>query len=402
MTDIPTPSDTPSVSPEPEMTLEQWRAWMDESLYVFTSKPINSNAVPIGVRPVAGLSHGLPYLTAAMLLDRGDSLDLDYLSNTNDNPSRFSQLRGALGELASLAVPKKPKRSTVKKKKTKKNGEPEKPKKPPLDPSPDMQSAYRQVANTPREHGTDSLCPRMRQLKLPTEDGNYLVISPLASAGLAKAIRSANMAWDKKVAEKQVDGSFSSYAIQPIGGKNPQNVGGRVQQLQRVLVLDNLPKNSPLERQAFGLRYRGFTPRFSRTDLEALGSWWDKRKVSLRAGGKAFGLRDKLAESAHLKRLVGFLYQQASEARALLEQHQTTLFGKLHAEDVLMDEWNPLQLGWVFPSQRDADWFRSARIQVLGLLTTTPLGRGDEGEPVVMDFNETDIQRLRTRLKEVL
>jgi hypothetical protein len=399
MTDPTT--ENPSASASPEMTLGEWADWMNESLYVFTSKPINSNAVPIGVRPALGLSHGLPYLSASRLLDQGTPVDLDYLSNTNGNSSLFAQLRGGLGELVSQGSPKKPKRSSAKKK-TKKNEEPERPKKPPLEPSPEIQAAYWQAAATPREQGTDVLCPRMRQLKLPTPDGSYLVISPLASAGLARLVRGATMAWDQRVDDKQVDGQFTSYAIQPIGGKNPQNVGGRVQNLQRVLVLDRLPRNSSLERQAFGLRHRGFSPRLSRGALSTLISWWDKRKGPLRADAKPFGLLDKQVEASHLKQLVGLLHHQARCAKELLEQHQAVLFGSQRAEDVLLDEWSPLELGWVFPSLREADWRRAARTQVLGLLTTTAIAHGEEGQPLFIDFDESDIQRLRTRLKEVL
>lgn len=371
--------------------IKDWTSWIASSLFTFASKPVNSNALPVGVRPGLGRSHGLLHVSASMLLDCGERIGLDYVAGSTSDMSKIKKMRVLIGEISG------------------------KKKQLPVISEPDLKIAYEDQTVSPAEYGTHRVCPRMRQLMLPDGAGGYRVISPLASAGLSEAInerlkaraaiRQAHAEIKKQSPKTKIEGELRREMRVPsflIGGSNAQNVGGRVHAFRRPLVLDNLPETSPSLRHAFSVIHKGLDLRLPRAVVIEYARWWSNRSASIRSKAKPYAQIDANKEQSFALEIVAALNIQAARALEVLSENERTLYAgsKIALEDALANDLSPEDMGWMFASRRDYKWKGLASRFVLDALLRTALARTEDGAPITMDLSPGDQQRLMGLIEE--
>ena len=149
----------------------------------FTSKPTHTSASPVGIVLGSGQKSMGPYLTAGLLLEKGQALRLDQAMN--DNTGKTSVCLEALNgdgdgqaDTATVAM---------------------------------VRELAAQLYAEGYEHGTQSIDPRLRQILLPVQGGRYRALTPLTSMGLSAYLHSH---WQREQSYAQlVFYGFSSTAI---------------------------------------------------------------------------------------------------------------------------------------------------------------------------------------------
>lgn len=231
----------PFLSPDIANDIAQsYQQALDESVH-FSFKTINSNIEKGGLRLQTEQALDLPYVSARTLLADGIYLPTDYQANAGKTASLFKVVKAAaLNENPEEAEPQT------------------------LAEIEFVKTLLPELKNTALVAGAQHIDVRMRQLLIPTENNQYLSLSPLTAAGLCHII---NQQVDAVKAEVDELGKASTLkklktAVFGIGGANPQNVGSLVRAMQRPIVVD-APTINPNIRKALAIYYRGFDYHFN-------------------------------------------------------------------------------------------------------------------------------------------
>ena len=195
-----------------------------------SSKSVNSNASPVGVRLDPAERLPLHYV-AVSTLDAA-KIPVDYVMGATD-AGTLKQITSVLDGTCNEFFTE-------------------------IDPAQmAMIEAMRGSIDSAESVGTGFVDPRLRQVIWPTEDEGapWLALTPLQSSGLSEVIRSRlNIEADANINPVSKKTTIRrSNAVMGIGGSNPQNVGRHVRAMQRPLVFDG-PKEVKTIRAAYALQ----------------------------------------------------------------------------------------------------------------------------------------------------
>ena len=336
--------------------MNSWKSWMEEQLFHFSTKPVNSNAPAAGVRVGKEQLLDLPHLSLRTLLAENVDIDLDYINNTGGNATHFKQLRQHLGEIESKDALDLVETATVR-------------------------EEYKLVGSKDGECNLGQVSKRLRQLLIPKED-DYVSLTPLSSPGLCQYLRQKGAEW-----EQASDGRKLKKIRQfSVGGANPQNAGGRVRGM-RPYVFMRAPQISEATRAAFAIAFKGFRPRLPAKLVQDYAEWLAKQERPEEEIQINLRLREQ--EQKHLRILVETLERQAQRARNLLLDHQRELRN-------IVSEWDLFSTGWLNPLERSPQWRGEVALWLVNQLSRYELpGSGR------LIFTEEDQRRLLYQIEEV-
>ncbi|HQT42541.1 MAG TPA: hypothetical protein PLD79_01015 [Halothiobacillus sp.] len=286
--------------------------WMDDNLFHFSCKAVNSNAQAGGVRLGVEQALDLPYVSARTLLGEHQFIGLDYLVNAGKDATYFKQVRQALGEIEAVDADR--------------------------DSASIVRDHYHKVGFSHGEKGLGVVSPRLRQLLIPKGDRDYVAITPLGSPGLCEMVMSISR--QRKEYRDSEPENHKTTGFDPVinqfsvGGSNPQNVGGRVRAMSRPLVFSRVPQQNPALRTALSLAYRGFRPRLPRKLVMDYEQWLR----AFRDAGQKATLKSGEQESALIHPMLDAIRDQAERAGRLLTEHRDALPENTR-EDALLQSW---------------------------------------------------------------
>ena len=231
----------------------------------FSSRPVNTNAVPVGVR-LKGNAVTLPYLAVSTV--GPDKVAVDYLRNGGSEAGPFKQIRAVLeerlGEFDNVNVS-------------------------------DVNHIRRLCSKSSAfEFDTHNIDPRLRQILWPMENDEYLALTPLPSLGLSYLINSKVTAHNEKTSDRNNStkektskkivsntqskaGRYYLRTTLGYGGANTQNVGGLAYAMTRPLVFRAPQENIDIRRGSAAY-YKGIRYQYSRALLDEYGVWLYKRR----------------------------------------------------------------------------------------------------------------------------
>ena len=336
--------------------MNPWKTWMEEQLFHFSTKPVNSNTPAAGVRVGKDQSLDLPYLSLRTLLAEDVTIDLDYLNNTGGNATKFKQLRQHLGEAESKETLDLVETATVR-------------------------ETYSGVTTSYGEYNLGQVSQRLRQLLIP-KDTDYVSLTPLSSAGLCQYLRQQGLAWEQEVEGRKLR-KVRQFSV---GGSNPQNAGGRVRGM-RPFVFMRTPRISEEVRAAFGITLGGFRPFLPKRLVEGYAEWLAKQHRN--PEDIQINLRLREQEQKHLKALLQAVERQALRSRDLLLKHQKELRN-------IVPEWNLFSSGWLTPSERSPQWRNTVAFWLVDQLSRYELPSSGR-----LLLTEEDHRRLLYQVEEV-
>jgi hypothetical protein len=354
------------------LSLTALRAWMAQNLVHFSFKTVNSQVAPGGVRLGPDQALDLPYVSVRTLMSEGRSVGLDYMGDGR-NGAPFKQFQQGLGE-----VPRD------------KGG--------PLQPDPEILALSVDMEARGAAFGTKGVSPRLRQILVPTADGNYVALSPLGSSGLSEKVtahvqarRDARKAFYEAggIASKTAPWLIPRAARFSIGGSNPQNVGGRMRSMIPV-VAQRFPTSDPQARRGWRLYHRGFEPRLPFVAVRAYATWLRVHKEAR----LTWSLAHQTEEKDALASIWRSLEAQAQEARRLLSQESET-FAEVEDHALLGSVWNQ---GWLW-GDRGLEWKEAVGLWLTDRLANFRLGVTDEGQPLRIGLSQDDARRIRRMIQ---
>lgn len=307
------------------------------TLVHFSTKGVNSNAEAGGIRLGRESGLNLPYVSARCLLERGVELAVDCTKNAGNTATVVKQIR-------KLA--------------TDEHGES-------VDAAKAIRAAIVNAVANGDEFGTETVSPRLRQLLLPRENGEYVAVTPLPAGGLSEVINERIQAHHTAIdeAHKQAKDDGSTIAHIPhrlrigtlgVGGANPQNVGALVREMQTLLVFD-APTENPELRDAYRIHYQGIPIRLPFQGMKAWRTRID-RAMAANGGKLPTDLNARVVEQDLLLNVVKTVLRSGAKALALLENHQEQLPGGALLSSELQD---PVIRGLIVPAERGNDWARA-------------------------------------------
>lgn len=259
---------------------KKWKVYSPEKyaevfakLVHFSSKTVNSNAAPVGVRLSMYDALDEPYVSVRTLIARGIKLPFDYLEGGAAVAGIYKQINSVIHDDIFAKESTEEERISIKNK---------------------MEDIY----STTYVTGVDFIDHRLRQILIPKKDadGSYVSMTPITAGGLCSLlfdkeqglVSRHNAAYEE---EKKISGNSDagpgtsvtqhglkklSQAQFGIGGSNPQNVGGLVRTMQRPLFLDA----PSIVKMVFSLYYKGPKLNFSQpgTLRESLQAYVEFRK----------------------------------------------------------------------------------------------------------------------------
>jgi len=336
--------------------------WMDENLFHFSCKTINSNARPGGVRLGAEQALDLPYVSVRTLMAEGKQIGLDYLVNAGKDATYFKRVRQLLGEIDALESDTPEAKNLV-------------------------AAKYLALSTQHSEQDLHTVSPRLRQLLIPLGAADYVAITPLVSAGLSEHISSVSRQRQdtRKIEDNQpptigIDRHVNSFSV---GGSNPQNVGGRVRSMSRPLVFVNVPKLNPKLRAAFSLYYNGFRPRLPYDMVRRYGLW--QKNVQ----DKSMTLALRAQESSLILPMLEALRNQALKAERLIHDY---------ADEFLEPRQDALLKAFLSPTKNHAD--RRAQ-WLLSALDSFRFGANADGTTIRLSFSPEERRRVHQLITEL-
>ena len=269
-----------------------------------SSKSVNSNASPVGVRLDPAERLPLHYV-AVSTLDAA-KIPVDYVMGATD-AGTLKQITSVLDGTCNEFFTE-------------------------IDPAQmAMIEAMRGSIDSAESVGTGFVDPRLRQVIWPTEDAGapWLSLTPLQSSGLSEVIRSRlNFEADANINPVSKKTTIHrANAVMGIGGSNPQNVGRHVRAMQRPLVFDG-PKEVKSIRAAYALHFKGhmrglvFAPPKKQTLAFAL---WRHRLRDANGQRMPSNAAIRQEEIDHIQAIASASLNEAAAARHILEQHQDYL-----------------------------------------------------------------------------
>lgn len=325
----------------------------------FNGKLVNSNSKPTGVRLAQSRSLDLPYISVQTLQAEKAFIPIDFLGNPQKEAKKVWDTYKQKNE----------------------------------EGHPQQFEYFEKLASEGSCVGTESISPRLRQLLIPRDPTgeSYVAITPLPSAGLSKLLNDHREAWYTSVDEDldahskiQLPQMIAARAKQ-VGGANPQNVCPLAREV-RPMVFDNLPYLDDKAKKAFSIFYNGPHLKipviwaeqyaaFIKKNIDQLSRSWVERQ-----------------EQATIWSLIDILESQAAQAASLVEQFRDRL-------PPGTPDLPPLEVGWLYPTQRDIFWTGLRADWVIRQLKGYQLKSSGKSERIPLGLNENDLQRIRKILR---
>lgn len=398
MTDSAT-NDEPLDQDSQREIVREWKHHLMENYHHYSCKAVNSNSPEGGARLGEEQALNLPHLCGRTLLhdqlvageELPSGLELDYIKQTTSKP--HLQIRLWLGDEVKKEQQKKGVKISSEFQK-------------------EITGFYEQLkAGKKPSHNIPNPLPiRLKQLLLPTSDGDFISVTPLPCLQVAKDFSTTEKQYGersrelrkalKKESTPETEKELAStprlakIISMPVGGSNFQNVGSQARYYQSPLIFDQLPKTTPAERQAFGIAYNGLQLRFPKQLVVQYLKFLEKTRLRLNGTDK-WTSRDVKAEEYYLLRLAASWQKQAKEAGELLD----SVAGRLPVPLPYISSGSPSEVaqfeGWLNPIKRDANWVKSeAEAMVATLQDETRLGKNSEGEQITLALSRTDKARI--------
>lgn len=327
----------------------------------FSSKTVNSNAQPTGVRLSTKDRLPLPYVAVSTVRDLS-LVPVDYLRNAAEAGAMKQIAAVFQGTHAQDFVAPDPEEVAI------------------------IESLLPSTAE-PALIGGNHVDIRLRQVLLPTGDGTYLAVTPLQSAGFSHFLAGRLEAEREQLkALKAPGGAYRRRAILGIGGANPQNVGRYVRAMQRPTVF-SAPAESLSVRRARAIHHRGIALLKGDAAVLAYCQWRHAWKNE-RSGS----LKSRQAEAALLEALARSILERAEDARVALDEHIDYLVTRTD------ERLNPFMRMLLDPELRSRTWPNDFADHVLRQLATHQYRLGGETYTV---GNEDDLLSQTNMLKEV-
>lgn len=304
-----------------EFPLEQYQQEAARLVH-FSGKTVNSNVPACGVRIDQDRGLDVPLVGVRTLLADGVSMPLDYTQNAGKTATVVKQMRLA----DSGEVPE-----TV--------------------PEDQIQAIRRIVAEATMsayEEGVEVVSPRLRQVLLPKEDGQYVAVTPLGSGGLSALL-------NKKLAAIPEHRKKFRHALLGIGGSNPQNVGSLVREMRNPLLF-SAPRENLLARQVLAIHYRGISLGLPHRLLDGYRQW---REQQLRDHDKVMPstMEIRQREAEWIGDIARTVKRRGQRAYELLESNRSLLPIAADAASLLSPELeDSVVRGLIEPAGRDAGW----------------------------------------------
>lgn len=299
----------------------------------FSLKTTNTNAPAGGVRVSAAEALDLPYVSVRTLLACGREVPVDYIGNAAQFARIASQVNGF--ERGSARPPS-------------------------LDEERSITEAMDGVRTTSRAFGLTPVAVRVRQLLIENADApsGYVAVTPMNSAGLGALIRDEFVARNKS----RKDQGLPQLKVGNLlwGGSNPQNIGGRVRDMQRALYFAP-PRSNASYRRALAIHYRGISLRPRREDLAR----YRDVKVAISAqndGELPSTATQRAREQWHLQHIVAVIQERAETAYNTLLKSRAALPGK--GKPLLSSLVRPAVRALIDPDERYPGWTADCALEI--------------------------------------
>lgn len=345
----------------------------------FSLKAANSNAGAGGIRLDSTSGIRQPYMAVRCLLGSGQEVALDYLKNAGSTATLAKQFRQAM-------VGKDPSRA---------------------DQYAAIVRCFREATLQPVQIGTETLSPRLKQVLIPKPGapGRYVALTPLSSAGLADRIAAWVKTHNDSISEYRKQHRAAHPTLRRLqtsqlgfGGSNPQNVGGLVRSLQK-LVVATAPRESARVKRIFALFHREPELRVSRAAMHAYAVW--RREAMRENAGK---MPSNLAYRQEEADIVRAMARQTVDGFRVPYEQLQDLIDRLpdvrtpDGERSMFREDAPPHLkAIVEPSWRRFDWKRQVALEVARLIVAH---RFENGTTLALD--DVDREQIAAWIEEAL
>lgn len=328
-------------------TAEQYHDAIQRLVH-FSTKTVNSNATPAGIRLGPERFRSLPYLCASALDPGRYPLPLDYLTNAGPTATIAKQASQALEDPPPEAAPTQDVAA--------------------------IRNALREALRHHFEDNTESVSPRVRQLLLPCPKRGYVAITPLTSHSLTALVHEHAQAHNACLREQQekdkqqttesdapVEASrYLRFAYLGFGGDNAQNIG-RLASLGRIQspLFISAPPSRALPRRIAAYLYSGVPLLRHALMLELRQSLLPIQ--NRHHGSLPDNHRTKLLVDALAFRLIADLLARVDTARRHLLDFREMADDTHDLDDVFPElaKLANVQRGLLLPRLRDAAWRRS-------------------------------------------
>jgi len=329
-----------------------------KTLSHYTSKPVNSNAAGVGIR-LSGEPLSIPYICVSTVGPKKVPVDI------------------CAGGAAACVTPKYI--NTVQHKYQYKDFTP--------DPRA-LKEASKQLPLDAAEYNTDEIDPRLRQLLWPTNNGNYVALTPLHSTGLSRVINDQCEKVSVRVKkQKEEDGHGGGWWFQTafldVGGSNKQNVGLLARALCHPLQFD-APSEDAVLKQAYSYYYNGVRLTSARRAVDEYAKW----RVSLRQPHVSNSMYTRLQADRLIRRVAFDVLHEADRATDLLVKHEFDL----------NEDLSPVQQGLLNKPLRDTEWRNAFGDEVARYIVNyKPLVNG---ERIGLGLSDDEIGVIRRLIQE--
>lgn len=302
-----------------DFPLEQYQQEASRLVH-FSSKTVNSNAPPCGVRVSREGGLDLPVVGVRTLLVDGVAVPLDY--------TKLGKAGPIVKQLWFVGSGQAPEAMTQQIR--------------------DIQRVTDQATQSAYEEGTEWVSPRLRQLLLPKDGGQYVTVTPLGSSGFSAVL---NQKLDTLVKQKK---RFCR-AWLGIGGQKFWNVGALANEMRKPLLF-SAPRENLLERRVLAIHYKGISLGLPRQPLDAY-CLWRERQLRDHDGVmlSTMGIRQREAEL--IGDITHVVMRRGQRARELLESNRHLLPVTPDADSLLSLELKDAVVpGLIEPAARDTAW----------------------------------------------
>ncbi|MBT2770717.1 hypothetical protein J7J47_00530 [Halomonas sp. ISL-60] len=377
----PTTSKAPEWKP---FTEDQYRDAIFRLVH-FSTKTINSNAKAVGIRLSKANARSQPYVCASSVLASGHSLPLDYLTNSGPAATITKQVEQILANDLPAAID--PEEVTA------------------------VKQMHQEASQVAFETGMGKVSPRVRQLFLPCDDGDYVTITPITSSGLTAIVREQTRAnlerWrEHKERQEQQPNPTGIRRLRTaylgFGGDNAQNIGrlpnrGFVQ----YPLFFSAPRIGKGVREQYLAAHRGVWPLLNPIIMREMRD--TLMPIKLREGGELpSNLKTRELIDQFVKRLINSLLQRAElasqEALEILSPEAGSETGQ--PSDIDWSHLPIIQQGLLSPDARNRHWRQELTNQLTQAIDDYTYS--DEIKRGRLSFNATWLDRISKRVEEQL
>lgn len=333
----------------------------------FSSKTVNSNALPCGIRLGGEDYVDLPYVAVSTM--QPGSVPCDYFKGASG--------AGVIKQVADVL-----------------SGEPlsEKYESPPSEQELFFIHEASEQLRRAYAEGTRQVAIRLRQIIVQDGDGNDIALTPLQSAGLSHVL--VSRIEDELAAQPEGQRRYRERGFLGLGGANPQNVGRYVRDMWRPLWF-RPPQDHTDLRRALAIHYKGIRLAPPVRSIQEYHAW--RSAVMAGNDGKMVSDADRRAKEADaIRAITAAIRSRADRARELLIEYLDDLPNKaITAEDL-----DKTMRALLDPEQRYRGWKRDFAVALRRKIIDFKLRI--DGEWISMGIGDRESERWITIIEEAL